>query len=156
MHRLKHWRNIYFCNFMYHQWRKTIINKTDKTDWWALITSCYKELTIHYAFWFLIAFTKFQIAFTSWDIGQYVYYKCLLTGLWRHKFWNWPYIPNQVVFFTWPKNQDENLNILRTKKSFQDEIESIFHHFKRAFIEANKTISLEDENPTLTLYFTMS
>ena len=25
------------------------------------------------------------IAFTSPDIGQYVYYKCLLIRLWRHK-----------------------------------------------------------------------
>ena len=32
--------------------------------------------------------TKFHsvVAFTSWDIGQYVY--CLLTSLWRHKFWS--------------------------------------------------------------------
>ena len=28
------------------------------------------------------------IAFTSWDIGQNVYYNCLLTKLWRHKIWN--------------------------------------------------------------------
>ena len=27
-------------------------------------------------------------AFTSWDIGQYAYCNCLLTRLWRHKFWN--------------------------------------------------------------------
>ena len=34
--------------------------------------------------------TKFQylVVFTSWDIGQYVYCNCLLTRLWRHKFWN--------------------------------------------------------------------
>ena len=31
--------------------------------------------------------TKFHclIAFTSWDIGQYVYCNCLLIRLWRHK-----------------------------------------------------------------------
>ena len=28
------------------------------------------------------------VVFTSWDIGQYVYCNCLLTRLWRHKFWN--------------------------------------------------------------------
>ena len=28
------------------------------------------------------------VAFTSWDIGQYVYYNCSLTKLWRHEFWN--------------------------------------------------------------------
>ena len=27
------------------------------------------------------------VAFTSWDIGQYVYCNCLLTRLWRHKIW---------------------------------------------------------------------
>ena len=34
--------------------------------------------------------TKFQclVAFTSWDIGQYVYCNSLLTRLWRNKFWN--------------------------------------------------------------------
>ena len=32
--------------------------------------------------------TKFQYlaVFTSWDIGQYVYSKCLLTGIWGQKF----------------------------------------------------------------------
>ena len=28
--------------------------------------------------------------------------------------------------------------ILKNEKSFQDEIKSIIHHFKRAFFEANK------------------
>ena len=34
--------------------------------------------------------TKFQCLFTfsSWDIGQYVYFNYLLTRLWRQKFWN--------------------------------------------------------------------
>ena len=34
--------------------------------------------------------TKFQclFAFTSRDIGQYVYCNCLLTRLWSQKFWN--------------------------------------------------------------------
>ena len=34
--------------------------------------------------------TKFHclIAFTSWDIGQYVYCNCLFSRMWRHKFWN--------------------------------------------------------------------
>ena len=27
-------------------------------------------------------------AFTSWGIGKYVYCNCLLTRLWRHRFWN--------------------------------------------------------------------
>ena len=58
------------------------------------------------------------IAFTSLDIGQYVYYNCLLTSLWRHKIWN-----------------------LVNEKSFWGDIKSIFHHFKRAF----SCIALEDK-----------
>ena len=29
------------------------------------------------------------MAFTSWNIGQYVYCNCLLTRLWHHKFWTY-------------------------------------------------------------------
>ena len=36
------------------------------------------------------------IAFT--DIGQYGYCNYLLTRLWRHKFWNLPYLSNEAVF----------------------------------------------------------
>ena len=81
-------------------------------------------------------------AFASWDIRQYVYCNCLLTRLWHHKFWNWPYVSNQAVFSTWTKSQDKNSNILRKKKSFQSEIKSIFHHFSRGLIEAHKTFFL--------------
>ena len=38
------------------------------------------------------------IAFTSWDIEQYVYCNCLFPRLWRHKFWNYPYLSSQAVF----------------------------------------------------------
>ena len=33
---------------------------------------------------------KFQclVTFTSWDIGQFAYCRCLLTRLWHQKFWN--------------------------------------------------------------------
>ena len=46
-----------------------------------------KKNIYHVIFFYL---TKFQclIAFTLWDIGQYVYFYCLLTKLWRNKFWN--------------------------------------------------------------------
>ena len=37
------------------------------------------------------------IAFTSRDIGLYVFYNCFLTRLWRHKIWNKPYLFNQAV-----------------------------------------------------------
>ena len=73
--------------------------------------------------------TKFQcrIAFTSWDIGQYVYCNCLLTRLWRHKLWNRLYLSNQAVFL----RQDKNVNILRTRRTFK--IKYHFYHFLRAF-----------------------
>ena len=34
--------------------------------------------------------TRFHyfVAFSSWDIGQYVYCNCLFPGFWCHKFWN--------------------------------------------------------------------
>ena len=32
------------------------------------------------------------IVFTSRDIGQLVYCNCLLPRLWRHEFWNQPYL----------------------------------------------------------------
>ena len=73
---------------------------------------------------FIIIFydlTKFYclLAFTLWDIGQYVYCNCFLTRLWRHKFWNLPFFSNQAVFSTSPKSPDKNLNILRMKKAFR-------------------------------------
>ena len=62
--------------------------------------------------------TKFLclVAFTLWNIRQYVYCNCLLTRLWRYK----PYLSNQTFFSTWTKNQDQNnLNISRTKRAFK-------------------------------------
>ena len=61
----------------------------------------------------------YLVAFTSWDIGKYVYYNCLLTRSWRHEFWNWFCLSNQAVFSTWPKSHDKNLTTLRTKKAFK-------------------------------------
>ena len=59
------------------------------------------SLPASFCLWFLILYenisafifyylTKFQclVAFTSWDIRKYVYCNCLLTTLWRQKFWN--------------------------------------------------------------------
>ena len=53
------------------------------------------SFSISFSAWFLkkniyvmfIIWLNF-IAFTSWDIGQKVYCKCLLSSLWRQKFWN--------------------------------------------------------------------
>ena len=56
------------------------------------------------------------VAFILWEILQYVYCNCLLTKLWHHKFSKLTVIK---PFFRWPKSQDKNLNILRTKKTFK-------------------------------------
>ena len=57
------------------------------------------SLPVSFSAWFLkknislvmfFCLTKFQclVAFTSWDIGKYMYCNSLLTRLWRNKFWN--------------------------------------------------------------------
>ena len=48
-----------------------------------------------------------------------------------------------------PKKSRQKLKYLENEKSFQDEIESIFHHFWRAIIEANNFF-LEGERLTLS------
>ena len=58
-----------------------------------------------------------HIAFTSWDIGQYVHCNCFLTRVWRHKL---IFPSDKAVFSTWSKRQDKNLNIFKTKKAFLD------------------------------------
>ena len=76
------------------------------------------SLPVSFSAWFLkknislVIFhklTKFHclVAFTSWNIEQYVYCNCLLTRLRRHKFWNQPYFSNQAVSSTWSKSQDK-------------------------------------------------
>ena len=82
--------------------------------------------------------TKFQylVAFTSWDIGQYVYCNSLLNRSWRNKFSNEPYLSNQAVFSRWAKSQDKNLNILRTKRPFLSEkivVEDVLWSFYEIF-----------------------
>ena len=79
--------------------------------------------------WYILLTDKISLSgcLNSWDIGQYVYYSCLLTRLSCHKFWNLSYLSNQAVFSTWPKCHDKNLNTLRTKIAFK--IKSIFHNF---------------------------
>ena len=47
------------------------------------------------------------------------------------------------------KNSRQKFKYLEKEKSFLVEIKSIFYHFWRAFIEANKKIFLEGESPTL-------
>ena len=47
------------------------------------------------------------------------------------------------------KKSRQKFKYYENKKSYYDEIKSIFHHFYRAFIGSNKTIFLERESPTL-------
>ena len=42
----------------------------------------------------------------------------------------------------------QKFKYLENEKSFQDEIKSIFRHFWRTIIEANKEFFLEGESPT--------
>ena len=74
---------------------------------------------------------SFLVAFTSCDIGKYAYCNCLITRLWRHKFWNWPYLSNQAIFSTW------------LKRSFYMNI------FKGLSWKQIKQFFLKEERPTL-------
>ena len=56
------------------------------------------------------------------------------------------------------KKLRQTFKYLENDKSFYDEIKRIFHHFSWTFNEANKTIFLEGESPTLNIqsnYFTL-
>ena len=66
----------------------------------------------------------------SWDIRQHVYCSCFLTKLWRHKFWSQPYLSDQVVFYSWPKSQHKNQNILITKRAFKMKWKAFYIIFK--------------------------
>ena len=46
-------------------------------------------------------------------------------------------------------NSRQKFKYIENKKSFKDEIKSVFHHFQKDFIEANKKIFLEGESLTL-------
>ena len=63
------------------------------------------SIPVSFSAWFLMRnisrvifyyLAKFHclVALISWDIGQYVYFNCLLTRLWRYKFRNEPYPSN--------------------------------------------------------------
>ena len=48
------------------------------------------------------------------------------------------------------KKSRQKFKYIENKKSFEDEIKSIFHYFGRAIIEANQKDFLEGQSPTLT------
>ena len=68
------------------------------------------------------------IAFTSRDIGLYVFYNCFLTGCDVIK------VEINIIFLIKPfwyrtKKSSQKLRYLENEKSFWSEIKTIFHHF---------------------------
>ena len=43
------------------------------------------------------------VVFTSWDIGIYVHFHCLLTRFCHHKFWNCSFLSDEAIFFLHPQ-----------------------------------------------------
>ena len=64
--------------------------------------------------------TKFHclIAFTSRDIGQYVYCNYLLTRVWRHKFRNINLIFRIKLYLYMTKTLKQKIKYLENEKSF--------------------------------------
>ena len=58
--------------------------------------------------------------------------------------------------FLYDQKSIQKFKNLENEKSFYNKINSIFHHFSKVFIEANKTTFLEDESPTLIALTAMS
>ena len=83
---------------------------------WASLPASFSVL---YVIFYYLAKFYCLVAFTSWDIGQYVYCNYLLIRMWRHKFWDYFVLSTQAVFSKWQKSKDKNLNILRTKRAFK-------------------------------------
>ena len=57
-----------------------------------------------------------------------------------------------LQFFLRDQKARQKFKYLEKEKSLWVEIKSIFYHFQRAFIEANKTTFLEGESLTLKFY----
>ena len=77
-------------------------------------------------FCYILQLIKFHclVSFTSWDIWQTVYRNCLLSCMWRHKFWKLHVLLNSSS--TLPEGQNKNS---RTKRNFGD-IKAFFINFK--------------------------
>ena len=91
----------------------------------------FKKNVYHVIFYSLAKF-HCLIAFTSWDFGQCVYCNCLLTKLGRHKFWNQPYLSNQVVFLNDQKVKTKML-IYWKRKELLRKNEKYFSIFLKDF-----------------------
>ena len=101
---------------------------------------------------------NFMIAFTSWDVGQYVYCNCLLTITCCNVITSEINLIFLIKHF-FLHSQKVKIKYLENGMSFWDEIKSIFHYCQRAFIETNKKIfgrrksdfKLYNHNKTLKL-----
>ena len=88
--------------------------------------------------------TKFHclITFTCWDIGQ-----CVLQ-LFVNQAVTSQNLKLTLSFLpSWPKSQDKNLNILRTKRAFEVKYKAFFITFKRLSDDKN---DLKPESAPLT------
>ena len=54
----------------------------------VLFSTWFLKISISLVIFYKLINFHCLVAFTSWDIGQHMYFDCLLTRLWRHKFWN--------------------------------------------------------------------
>ena len=82
-----------------------------------------KILPLLYSIIYILTKFHWLVAFTSWDIGQYVYCNCLWNSLWRHEFWNCSCLSNQTVWAV-------KTNILRTKRAYKMKQKAFFIIFK--------------------------
>ena len=82
------------------------------------------------------------VAVTFWDIWQSVYCNFMCSSLW-HKFWNLPWLSYQAVLLQ--KKQDQNVNILRTKITFQMKEKTLFIFLKGLLLKQIKQTFLEGE-----------
>ena len=56
-------------------------------------------------------------------------------------------------FPIWTKMYEHKFRYLKNKKSFQQEIKSIFHHFHRLLVESDKTKFFQRREPNFKLFF---
>ena len=77
-------QTTYFCSYkaFLKNKKRSGTSISDSILAWFLKKNIYLVL-----FYWLIKFNCL-VAFTPWDIGKYMYCNCLLTRLWRHKYWN--------------------------------------------------------------------
>ena len=63
-------------------------NKRSDTSLLVSFSAWFFKKNVSVAIFYYLTKVQCLVVFVSWDIGQYVYCNCLLTRLWRCKFWN--------------------------------------------------------------------